>query len=106
MISGAKLEESLDEYGISIGQVVYVEYATNSNQWPTDNIASKSLNTSGVSPGEDPRSLRKTNGLYNLGNSKIFLIIDIACYMNSALQCLANTKFFSEYFIKEKRYMK
>jgi ubiquitin C-terminal hydrolase len=26
--------------------------------------------------------------------------------MNSALQCLANTKFFSEYFIKDKRYLK
>jgi len=26
--------------------------------------------------------------------------------MNSALQCLANTKFFYEYFIKDKKYMK
>lgn len=37
VISGAKLEETLEEFGISVGQVVYVEYATNSNQWPTDN---------------------------------------------------------------------
>jgi ubiquitin C-terminal hydrolase len=26
--------------------------------------------------------------------------------MNSALQCLANTKFFNEYFVKQKAYMK
>lgn len=25
--------------------------------------------------------------------------------MNSALQCLANTKFFNEYFIKDKKYL-
>jgi len=30
----------------------------------------------------------------------------IACYMNSAIQCLANTRFFSEYFVKEKKYLK
>lgn len=37
IISGAKLEETLEEYGISIGQVIYVEYSNNSNQWPTEN---------------------------------------------------------------------
>ena len=26
--------------------------------------------------------------------------------MNSALECIANTKFFYEYFVKEKRYSK
>jgi ubiquitin C-terminal hydrolase len=26
--------------------------------------------------------------------------------MNSALQCLANTKFFHEYYMREKRYLK
>lgn len=31
IISGAKLEESLEDYGISMGQVVYAEYATASN---------------------------------------------------------------------------
>lgn len=47
----------------------------------------------------------KTNGLSNLGNSKMRSIAyAIACYMNSALQCLANTRFFYEFFNKEKRY--
>jgi hypothetical protein len=39
VISGAKLWETLEEFGISKGQVIYVEYATSSNQWPTDNVA-------------------------------------------------------------------
>ena len=36
----------------------------------------------------------------------LILLTHIACYMNSALQCLANTKFFYEYFVQQKRYMK
>ena len=31
IISGAKLEEGLDEFGISIGQVIYVEYSNANN---------------------------------------------------------------------------
>ena len=66
----------------------------------------KNKNTSSSSLGGD--EIQKTNGLYNLGNSKkVYNLIQfsIACYMNSALQCLANTKFFSEYFIKEKKHL-
>jgi uncharacterized UBP type Zn finger protein len=109
IISGAKLEETLEEYGISIGQVIYVEYSNNSNQWPTENMATglgkNKSNTSSTSLGNEES--QKTNGLYNLGNSKLFCLIYFfkACYMNSALQCLANTKFFNEYFIKEKKYL-
>lgn len=67
IISGAKLEETLEEYGTSVGQVLYAEYANTSNQWATDNFlaATKKQNTSGT-----PDSSPKTNGLYNLGNSK------------------------------------
>ena len=109
IISGAKLEETLEEYGISIGQVIYVEYSNNSNQWPTETLATglgkNKSNTSSTSLGNEES--QKTNGLYNLGNSKLFYLINFfkACYMNSALQCLANTKFFNEYFIKEKKYL-
>ena len=65
VISGAKLEESLEDFGISMGQVVYVEYANNSNQWPTDNSLEAKRTSTG---GEEAM---KTNGLYNLGNSNI-----------------------------------
>ena len=71
IISGAKLEETLEEYGASVGQVLYAEYANTSNQWPTDNFlaATKKQTTSGT-----PDSFPKTNGLYNLGNSKLNLV--------------------------------
>lgn len=31
VISGTKLEETLEEFGISIGQVIYIEYANANN---------------------------------------------------------------------------
>jgi hypothetical protein len=36
IISGAKLEETLEDFGISIGQVIYAEFANNNNIWPSD----------------------------------------------------------------------
>jgi hypothetical protein len=75
IISGAKLEETLEEFGISMGQVVYVEYSNNSNQWPTDNTLGKPRhlgNTSSTNLGGMDEA-QKTNGLYNLGNSKLRL---------------------------------
>ena len=38
VINGAKLEMTLEEFGISTGQIVYAEYANANNQWPTDKI--------------------------------------------------------------------
>jgi hypothetical protein len=29
---------TLEEFGISMGQVIYVEYSNNNNQWPTDKV--------------------------------------------------------------------
>jgi hypothetical protein len=72
IISGAKLEESLEDFGISIGQVVYAEFSNQNNQWPTDKTAP--FTKSGLE--KDSKIEIKTSGLYNLGNT---------CYMNSAL---------------------
>lgn len=80
IISGAKLEESLEEFGISMGQVIYAEYANANNQWPTDNkvtvqktaLSSQSTTTSGTDQ-QSGKDIGKTCGLYNLGNSKIKL---------------------------------
>ena len=68
IISGAKLEETLEEFGVSLGQVLYTEYANASNQWPTDNAAAQVKK--GANNGGTAESSSKTNGLYNLGNSK------------------------------------
>ena len=67
IISGPKLEDSLENFGVSIGQVLYVEYASASNQWPTDNALASAKK--GKETGT-PEFIHKTNGLYNLGNSK------------------------------------
>lgn len=77
VISGAKLEETLEEFGISMGQVIYAEYANANNQWPTDNKSGTSATqrTQGTTPNNnlefDRKEAQKTSGLYNLGNSKI-----------------------------------
>ncbi|CDW76980.1 ubiquitin carboxyl-terminal hydrolase 15 [Stylonychia lemnae] len=117
VISGAKLETTLEEFGITMGQLIYVEYSNNNNQWPTDKLnagpasgsMAATMNKSGT-PNEMLLNRQnenlKTVGLYNLGNSNILLFTFLACYMNSALQCLANTKFFYEYFIQERKYLK
>ena len=68
VIAGAKLEETLEDFGISIGQVVYVEYSNAQNQWPSDKLGmgSSFVNKLGEKKDED---ITATSGLYNLGNS-------------------------------------
>lgn len=46
VISGAKLEENLEDFGMSMGQVVYVEYSNANNQWPTDRENASKIKTS------------------------------------------------------------
>lgn len=74
---------TLEEFGVSIGQVVYAEYSNTNNQWPTDKLGagpasgSKNANGQSITPIENNAKTtenNKTVGLYNLGNSKIFLL--------------------------------
>jgi len=92
MIGGGKLNDRIEDFGISIGQVVYVEYSDQNNVFPTDLNRPSSLKSQPSSQSHHSH----TQGLYNLGNT---------CYMNSALQCLANTKHFKDYFCG-KKYLK
>jgi len=32
---------TLEDFGISVGQVVYAEYSNNANVWPTDKLSLK-----------------------------------------------------------------
>ena len=69
---------------------VYIEQVLENSKWPTDY---KEMNKI---IDKNKKRIQKTKGLANLGNS---------CYMNSALQALAHTPYFKEYFagiIREK----
>jgi len=70
---------TLEEYGISVGQVIYAEYSNNNNQWPTDKVGAgpasgqkgsnqQSTALANEQPLKTGENL-KTVGLYNLGNS-------------------------------------
>ena len=93
-IHGDRLNETLEEFGVSKGQVVYLETMLANNQWPVD-VGRKASKASDEGPLHKRESASvmtgaaKTAGLYNMGNT---------CYMNSALQCIAHTPFVHEYF--------
>lgn len=87
---------TLAEYGIPIGTLVYAEFANANNEWPTDLAKRTAKSDSGVTPAAKKNKIR-TTGLHNLGNT---------CYMNSALQVIANLQVFHEYFVTKQQHTK
>uniref|UniRef100_A0A0M3KHT4 ubiquitinyl hydrolase 1 n=1 Tax=Anisakis simplex TaxID=6269 RepID=A0A0M3KHT4_ANISI len=63
--------------------------------WPEEvsrlETSSNGDSESSESEGEPTSSHNGVTGIYNMGNT---------CYMNSAIQCLSNTKPLTEYFIE------
>lgn len=88
VIEDERLEETIETFGISRGQIIFVETRLSNGKWPTNANQSKSAESQIMSSGEHGESTRVC-GLYNLGNT---------CYMNSAIQALAHSPFFREYF--------
>jgi hypothetical protein len=89
---GPKLYMTLDEFGVPVGQLIYAEFTNAQNEWPSD-VAKRTQQTEikrEVTPANSKRSTIRTIGLHNLGNT---------CYLNSALQIVANLKLFHEYFV-------
>jgi hypothetical protein len=73
IISGLKLQQTMQDIQIRSGQLIYVEYLQPNNTWPTDLMKAKHDQTA---RSDDANIYGQTCGLYNLGNT---------CYMNSAL---------------------
>ena len=94
VISGLRLTQTLEEYPIKHGQVVYIEFLQPNNTWPTDNLKEKERKNDGtqVDGGADAEH-GEAVGLWNLGNT---------CYINSAMQCIVHLKPMHDYFVRDK----
>ena len=80
-IDAAHLEHTLEEAGLLSGDKVFIEFMLESRVWPS--AVSDLVENKGQS------DVQRTKGLCNLGNT---------CYMNSAMQCIANTPYIREFF--------
>ena len=98
VVGGTLLYQTLEEFGLRQGQLIYAEFSNSSNEFPTDLLKEatkkkqpkKSQSKSTLDSDGNSVPCGTTIGLQNMGNT---------CYMNSALQIIANLKIVHEYFI-------
>ncbi len=85
-ISGPKLFQTFEDVNLATGTLVHAEFINESNEWPSELKPA----VASLTQLAKPQQLKKTSGLVNLGNT---------CYLNSALQIVANISQIYEYFV-------
>lgn len=85
---------TLHDLNISSSAQLLLELRNADMSWPEEVCRLESGSSDGeASEGEEPLSGRGVTGIYNMGNT---------CYMNSAIQCLSNTRPLTEYFLENR----
>lgn len=85
LIQGEVLDTLVEQNKeIKAGKRFFIEELLENQRWPTDDKAIQKEVKSQIIE-------MKTVGCFNLGNT---------CYFNSVLQCVTNTHYFKEYFLR------
>ena len=82
----------MEDLKIETGTLVHAEFLNDSNEWPSDKSSAPSQS---LNKNQGRSQQKRSAGLTNLGNT---------CYMNSAIQVIANLKHVHEYFVETKQY--
>lgn len=84
-----ELRRTLEDAQVVDGHAVLLELQLSDGSWPCAGHAENEEQGSGTARAPRTRGLV---GLHNLSNT---------CYMNSALQCLSNTRLLTQYFVRD-----